>query len=58
MFCRSVLGADRVMYAMDYPYQFVRDEVLVSDSLPLTLAEKKEYFQENAERVFGLAPRG
>ncbi len=27
MFCRSVLGADRVMYAMDYPYQFVRDEV-------------------------------
>ncbi len=54
MFCRSVLGADRVMYAMDYPYQFVRDEVVVSDRLPLTVAEKKEYFQSNAERVFGL----
>ena len=54
MFCRSVLGADRVMYAMDYPYQFVREEVLASDRLPLTVAEKKEYFQGNAERVFGL----
>ena len=58
MFCRSVLGADRVMYAMDYPYQFVRDEVVASDRLPLTVAEKKEYFQGNAERVFGLPPRG
>jgi 5-carboxyvanillate decarboxylase len=57
MFCRSVLGADRVMYAMDYPYQFVREEVLVSDRLPLSPAEKKEYFQGIAERVFGLPPR-
>ena len=57
MFCRSVLGADRVMYAMDYPYQFVRDEVLASDNLPISAAEKKEYFQGIAERVFGLAAR-
>jgi 5-carboxyvanillate decarboxylase len=26
MFVRSVIGADHVMYAMDYPYQFVRSE--------------------------------
>jgi 2,3-dihydroxybenzoate decarboxylase len=54
MFCRSVLGADRVMYAMDYPYQFVRQEVETSDNLPLSPAEKKEFFQGIAERVFGL----
>ena len=54
MFCRQVLGADRVMYAMDYPYQFVKQEVVVSDQLPLTLQEKKQYFQTNAERVFRL----
>ena len=54
MFCRQVLGADRVMYAMDYPYQFVKEEVVVSDNLPLTTAEKKQYFQTNAERVFKL----
>jgi 2,3-dihydroxybenzoate decarboxylase len=58
LFCRSVLGADRVMYAMDYPYQFVRDEVLASDRLALAPAEKKEFFQGIAERVFGLASRG
>ena len=58
MFCRAVLGEDRVMYAMDYPYQFVRDEVLASDRLPLSVAEKKQYFQGNAERVFGLPSRG
>ena len=54
MFCRSVLGADRVMYAMDYPYQFVKQEVVISDGLPLTPQEKKQYFQTNAERVFRL----
>jgi len=57
MFCREVLGADRVMYAMDYPYQFVREEVLASDALPLTMVEKKQFFQDNAERVFGLQTR-
>ena len=61
MFCRSVLGANRVMYAMDYPYQFVADEVLVNDRLPLDAAAKRQYFQDNAERVFhlkGLFPQG
>jgi 5-carboxyvanillate decarboxylase len=54
MFCRQVLGADRVMYAMDYPYQVVAGEVVASDNLPLSDAEKKQFFQTNAERVFSL----
>jgi 5-carboxyvanillate decarboxylase len=54
MFCRQVLGPDRVMYAMDYPYQFVADEVTVHDKLDIGPAEKKALFQTNAERVFGL----
>lgn len=54
-FCQSVLGVDRVMYAMDYPYQFVAEEVVASDNLPVDEATKKKFFQENAERVFGLA---
>jgi 5-carboxyvanillate decarboxylase len=54
MFCRKVLGADRVMYAMDYPYQVVAGEVVASDNLPLSDAEKKQFFQTNAERVFSL----
>jgi len=54
MFCRKVLGANRVMYAMDYPYQFVAEEVHASDNLPMTDAEKKQFFQGNAERIFAL----
>ncbi|HEX3921759.1 MAG TPA: amidohydrolase family protein [Streptosporangiaceae bacterium] len=54
MFSRDVLGADRVLYAMDYPYQYVAAEVTVHDDLPLTPDEKKALFQTNAEQVFGL----
>jgi 5-carboxyvanillate decarboxylase len=54
MFTREVLGADRVLYAMDYPYQFVADEVTAQDQLPLGPAGKKAFFQTNAETVFRL----
>ncbi|HEX5418970.1 MAG TPA: amidohydrolase family protein [Gammaproteobacteria bacterium] len=55
MYARSVLGADRVLYAMDYPYQYIREEVAVTDNLPITAEEKKALYQLNAERVFGLS---
>ena len=54
MFCRSVLGNDRVLYAMDYPYQFVPEEVAAMDLLPVSDQEKKAFFQTNAEKVFRL----
>jgi len=54
MFTQSVLGVDRVLYAMDYPYQFVPEEVKVHDELPISDADKKKLFQTNAETVFNL----
>jgi 5-carboxyvanillate decarboxylase len=54
MFCRQVLGPDRVLYAMDYPYQYAPGEVTAQDNLPVTEAELTDFFQGNAERVFGL----
>jgi len=54
LYTQSVLGVDRVMYAMDYPYQFVPEEVAVTDNLPISDADKKKLYQTNAERVFGL----
>lgn len=54
MFVRSVIGPDHVMYAMDYPYQFVPDEVKVTDNLPISDAEKRAFYQGNAESVFSL----
>ena len=35
-------------------YQYEADEVRTSDNLPLSPPDKKRFFQENAERVFGL----
>jgi 5-carboxyvanillate decarboxylase len=50
----SVLGIDRVLYAMDYPYQYVPEEVTMTDNFPISDADKKKLFQTNAERVFKL----
>ncbi len=50
----EVMGEDRVMYAMDYPYQYVPDEVRAMDNLDITDAQKKKFFQTNAERWFKL----
>jgi 2,3-dihydroxybenzoate decarboxylase len=54
LFCQQVLGEDRVMYAMDYPYQFVPEEVKVTDELPIPEADRKKLYQLNAEGVFRL----
>ncbi len=51
---QCVLGADRVLYAMDYPYQFVPEEVKVTDGLPISGEDKQKLYQLNAERVFSL----
>lgn len=50
----EVMGEDRVMYAMDYPYQYVPDEVGLMDNLDITDEQKKKFFQTNAERWFKL----
>jgi 5-carboxyvanillate decarboxylase len=54
LFCQQVLGVDRVLYAMDYPYQFVPEEVKVTDELPVSDADRKKLYQTNAETVFKL----
>lgn len=52
--CMDQLGDDRVMYAMDYPYEYVADEVRTHDNMAIPLAAKKKLMQTNAERVFKL----
>lgn len=53
-FCQQVVGEDRVMYAMDYPYQYVADEVRAMDGMDMSAELKKKFFQTNAERWFKL----
>jgi len=53
-FCQQVLGMDRVLYAMDYPYQFAPEEVTVMENAGLAAADQKKFYQTNAEALFGL----
>jgi 5-carboxyvanillate decarboxylase len=54
LFAQSVLGEDRVMYAMDYPYEYEPDEVRAHDLLEIPLETKRKLMQLNAERWFKL----
>jgi 5-carboxyvanillate decarboxylase len=51
---QGVLGVDRVIYAMDYPYEFRAEEVTLSDNLDMTPAVKKKFFQGNIEAITGI----
>jgi len=53
-FVQHVIGEDRVMYAMDYPYQYLPQEVTAMDSLQISPATKRKFFQTNAEGLFKL----
>jgi 2,3-dihydroxybenzoate decarboxylase len=52
-FCQQVLGVDRVLYAMDYPYQFEASEVVEMDAVG-TEEERRKFYELNARAVFKL----
>jgi len=43
-----------VLYAMDYPYQYVQEEVTTHDKLPISFEALRKLYQTNAERIFHL----
>jgi predicted TIM-barrel fold metal-dependent hydrolase len=53
-FCMDVMGPERVLYAMDYPYQQSSDELAVYDQMAISAEHKKMLMQSNAEAVFRL----
>ena len=53
-FAQQVLGEDLLMYAMDYPYQYVAGEVRTHDLFDVPEAVTKKLMQTNAQRVFKL----
>jgi 5-carboxyvanillate decarboxylase len=50
----NVLGADRVLYATDYPFEAQGEAVQLVEAMPLDAAGKKALFEDNATRVFKL----
>lgn len=53
-FTQNVIGVDRVIYAMDYPYQCDPEEVVALDGMAMNAADKRKFFQTNAEKIFRL----
>jgi 5-carboxyvanillate decarboxylase len=53
-FAQQICGEDRVMYAMDYPYQYTPQEVVDMDNMNMSDALKKKFYQDVAEKVFKL----
>jgi 2,3-dihydroxybenzoate decarboxylase len=52
MYVRDVIGADRMMYAMDYPWQFVPSEIGELEQMPIGAEGLKQFFEDNARKVF------
>ncbi len=55
-FCLDQLGADRVMFAADYPFEDPQPETAAFAAAPLSEQERAAVSHGNAERVFGLTP--
>jgi 5-carboxyvanillate decarboxylase len=54
-FVQEQVGVDRMMYAMDYPWQFVKEEVGALDAMDISDAAKKAFFEDNARKLFRIA---
>ncbi len=50
------LGADNVLWAIDYPYQPTAPAVAFMDAAPLSDADKAKVYHRNAERIFHIKP--
>jgi predicted TIM-barrel fold metal-dependent hydrolase len=54
--CISELGIDRIMFAVDYPYNSNSEGVAFVSSAPISEADKSKIFHANADRLLRLAP--
>jgi 2,3-dihydroxybenzoate decarboxylase/5-carboxyvanillate decarboxylase len=52
----EVLGADNILWAIDYPYQPTAPAVAFMNSVDITEEDKEKIFHKNAERVFHISP--
>ncbi len=51
-YCIEVLGADRIMWAIDYPYQVSPPSVTWMNEAEISEADRHKIFHGNAEKIF------
>ena len=59
-FCIDKIGADHIMWAIDYPYQPTGPAVAFIESAPMSEVQREQIAYKNAERIFRIninAPR-
>lgn len=55
-YCIDVLGADRILWAIDYPYQVSKPAVQWLNGAEISAEHKALVYHGNAERIFHIAP--
>jgi 5-carboxyvanillate decarboxylase len=50
----KVMGLERVLFAVDYPFEDQAETVRMLEAMRLTEAQKKLFCEDNARRVFGI----
>lgn len=53
-YCVEVLGSDRIMFAIDYPYQETEESAVFMNSAPLPPADCEKIAHGNAEKLFNI----
>jgi len=51
---QAALGTDRILFAVDYLYQFQQQAVDWIEAAPISAADREAICQRNAERIFKL----
>ena len=55
-FCLGMFGEDRVLFAVDYPYEQTEEAVGFIRAAPLSAEAMRKISHANAEALFGIAP--
>ena len=53
-FCIEAVGADNIMFAIDYPYQTTEAAVRFLDEAEISDEDRRKIYHRNAERIFGI----
>jgi predicted TIM-barrel fold metal-dependent hydrolase len=53
-FCIEAVGADNIMFAIDYPYQSTEGAVRFLDEAEISDEDRRKIYHRNAERIFGI----
>jgi predicted TIM-barrel fold metal-dependent hydrolase len=53
-FCIEAVGADNIMFAIDYPYQTTEAAVRFLDEAEICDEDKRKIYHRNAERIFAI----